>query len=85
MASGLPVVATDISGIPLAIDEGEEGLLVPEQDAGALNQALLQALQDPERAREMGRQGRRRALSELSWDAVAGRYRQAYELALAQN
>jgi hypothetical protein len=31
----------------------------------------------------MGREGRRRAEAELTWDAVAARYRQAYELVLA--
>ncbi|MCP4660159.1 MAG: glycosyltransferase family 4 protein [bacterium] len=82
MASALPVVATRISGIPLAIDEGEEGLLVPEQDSAALGKALLALLRDLDKARAMGECGRRRVLSELSWDAVAGRYRQAYELAL---
>lgn len=82
MASALPVVATRISGIPLAIDEGEEGLLVPEKDSAALGKALLALLRDLDKARAMGERGRRRALSELSWDAVAGRYRQAYEFAL---
>lgn len=81
MASALPVVATAISGIPLAIDEGVHGHLVPEQDAAALTDALSRVLADPERARSMGEAGRARACRELSWDAVAGRYREAYALA----
>lgn len=82
MASALPVVATAISGIPLAIDDGVHGRLVPEQDPAALVEALDETLADLSRARDMGAKGREKALSELSWDSVAGRYRAAYELAL---
>ncbi len=82
MASGLPVVATRISGIPLAIEDGIHGRLVPEQDAGSLIAAILDVLSDGDRAGRMGEEGRRRAVSELSWQSVAARYRQAYELAL---
>ena len=85
MASALPVVASEISGIPLAIDDGVHGYLVPEQDPAALCQALSRVLVDIPRARELGEAGRRKALAELSWDAVAARYRAAYELALKAN
>ncbi|HEX4966394.1 MAG TPA: glycosyltransferase [Thermoanaerobaculia bacterium] len=83
MASGLPVVASRISGIPLAVEDGRTGRLIPERDGEALLGALRQTLADPGAAREMGRQGRRRAELELTWDAVAGRYRAGYEEALA--
>jgi glycosyltransferase involved in cell wall biosynthesis len=82
MASGLPVVATAISGIPLAIDDGIHGRLVAEGDGPALGAALDELLSAPDRAREMGAAGRRKAVAELSWDAVAGRYRAAYREAL---
>jgi phosphatidyl-myo-inositol dimannoside synthase len=83
MASGLPVVASGISGIPLAVVPGATGLLVPEGSAGALREALGSLLADPQRAREMGERGRRRAEEELTWDAVAARTREAYRDALA--
>ncbi len=85
MASALPVVASGISGIPLAIDDGVHGYLVPEKDPAALGRALSHVLSDLPRAREMGAAGRRRAVGELSWDAVAARYRAAYDLALGEN
>ena len=78
MASGLPVVASGISGIPLAVEPERTGLLVPERDAAALGAALLSLLAAPERAREMGERGRRKAESALTWDAVAARYREGY-------
>jgi glycosyltransferase involved in cell wall biosynthesis len=85
MASGLPVVASRLSGIPLAITHGQEGLLVPEQDPAALRRALERLLADRAAARRMGERGRDRAASKLSWDAVAGHYREAYDLALSAN
>ncbi|RPH55905.1 glycosyltransferase family 4 protein, partial [bacterium] len=83
MASGLPVVASGISGIPLAVGEGRTGLLDPEKDPGALLAALRRLLADPGAARSMGEGGRRRAEAELTWDAVAARYREGYLAALA--
>ncbi|MEM6796409.1 MAG: glycosyltransferase [Acidobacteriota bacterium] len=82
MASGLPVVASSVSGIPLAVKDGKNGRLVPEFDGDATVDAMLDVASDLERARAMGAAGREVAVAELSWSAVAGRYRQAYELAL---
>jgi glycosyltransferase involved in cell wall biosynthesis len=82
MASGLPVVASGISGIPLAVADGTTGYLVPEGDAAALGAALRRLLSDGEAAGRMGERGRRKAESELTWEAVAARHRQAYESAL---
>jgi glycosyltransferase involved in cell wall biosynthesis len=83
MASGLPVVASGISGIPLAVEDGASGLLVPERDVEALGAALRRLLEDGQEARRMGERGRRKAESELTWDVVASRHREAYALALA--
>jgi glycosyltransferase involved in cell wall biosynthesis len=78
MASGLPVVASGISGIPLAVEDGETGLLVPEKDPEALTVALHRLLSTPGLAREMGERGRHKAETALTWDAVAARYREGY-------
>ncbi len=82
MASGLPVVTTPISGIPLAITDGEHGRLVPEGETAPLVAALADLVAAPEMARAMGQAGREKARRELSWDAVGARYRAAYDLAL---
>src|SRR5206468_7226784 len=65
MASGLPVVASGISGIPLAVEDGRTGRLVPEGDPEALLGALRELLADPVRRRGMGEGGRRKAAAEL--------------------
>jgi glycosyltransferase involved in cell wall biosynthesis len=78
MASGLPVVTTAVSGIPLAVRDGIEGVLVPEGDGRALREALVALLRDPARGRALGEAARERAVRELSWETVAGLYRAAY-------
>ncbi|HEX5718399.1 MAG TPA: glycosyltransferase [Thermoanaerobaculia bacterium] len=83
MASGLPVVASGISGIPLAVEDGRTGLLVPERDSAALAGALRKLLADRELAKGMGERGRRKAEAELTWDVVASRYREGYVAALS--
>jgi len=85
MASGLPVVASSVSGIPLAVIDGQNGRLVPEFDGDATVDAILELAHDLPRARALGAAGREKAVAELSWQAVAARYRGAYELALGSH
>lgn len=83
MASGLPIVASGISGIPIAVENGREGLLVAEKDSVALSQALARLMVDSDLRVSQGGAARTRAERELTWAAVAARYRQAYNEALA--
>ncbi|WP_336135349.1 glycosyltransferase family 4 protein [Natronomonas amylolytica] len=57
MASGLPVIATDIAGIPEQVADGESGYLIPPGDAHALADRLSELLSDPELREQMGRHG----------------------------
>ena len=82
MASGLPILASGISGIPLAVGDGREGLLVGEEDRIGLAAAMTQLYSDDPLRRAMGEASRSRAEAELTWKAVAGRYREAYGEAL---
>lgn len=79
MASGLPVIASGISGIPLAVTHDENGLLVPERDVELLAQSLIRLASEVETRTRMGVASRRKAEGELTWDAIAGRYRAAYD------
>src|SRR5262249_27275548 len=66
MASGLPVVSTNVSGLPECVEHGVTGLLVPERDAAALAEALVELIARPERARALGRAGRLKVGREVS-------------------
>lgn len=65
-----PVVASDVGGIPDIVRPGETGLLCPQKDPAALARALLDLLQNPERAERLGRQGREMVQREYSWEHV---------------
>lgn len=72
MAAGRPIVASDIAGYRTVVRNGEEGLLVPPGDEGALATALIALLRDPVLRQRMGERGQARA-SAYSWDGVAQR------------
>ena len=59
MACGLPVVATNVGGIPDEVEHGTTGLLVPRDDAEALAGALHTLLSNPDLRRRIGEAGRR--------------------------
>jgi glycosyltransferase involved in cell wall biosynthesis len=61
MACSLPVIATNIGGIPELVSDGVNGLLVPPGDPVSLAGAIQQLIDDPEGAFRMGLQGRKRA------------------------
>lgn len=58
MATGIPVVATRVEGIPEVIVDGEHGLLAAPGDAGALADALAHMLDNAEHAQRLGGAGR---------------------------
>jgi glycosyltransferase involved in cell wall biosynthesis len=60
-ALGLPVVASNVGGIPECVTDGVEGLLVPPDRPDRLARALAALIGDPERRAAMGRAARRRA------------------------
>ncbi|MFB6278246.1 MAG: glycosyltransferase family 4 protein [Salinibacter sp.] len=72
-ACGTPVIGARTGGIPDAIQDGETGLLVPPNAPKALAEVVVRILTDPDVADTLGRQGRRRAVNEASWDHIARR------------
>lgn len=69
-ASGIPVVASAVGGIPEAVVHEDTGLLVPPGDPRALSGAVSHLLAHPEMAREMGARGRLRVLDRFSVDRM---------------
>ena len=58
MAAGLPVVSTDISGIPELIEDGVSGMLVPEKEAQRLAEAIAKLIASPALRMKFGRAAR---------------------------
>jgi starch synthase len=71
MACGTAVVASRVGGIPEVVSDGGTGLLVPPDDPATLAAALTALVGDPGRAEAMGAAGRKRAVAEFGWDAIA--------------
>jgi colanic acid/amylovoran biosynthesis glycosyltransferase len=82
MASGLPVVATRHGGIPEAVQEGTDGILVPERDESALYQALLKLAAQPDLWRQMGKQASRSVAENFEQGQQIGRLEAVYAEAL---
>jgi len=59
MASGIPVVATGVDGIPEAIQDGVNGFLLPPGDIDGMAAKIIYLIRHPEKAREMGEKGKR--------------------------
>jgi len=78
MACGLPVVASRIGGVEDVIKHEVNGLLVAPGNSDELAKAVLQFLQCPEKAEEMGRQAARTIREQYAIDAVAPRYLNLY-------
>src|SRR4030095_8134471 len=85
MACETAVVATATGGIPEVVADGETGILVPIEQlqdgtgipgdparfVADLAAAMTKLVEDPERARQMGLAGRRRAVEHFSWSRIA--------------
>ena len=79
MASGLPVVASRVGGIPEVVTDGEQGLLVPVGDADALALALARYAREPELGRRHGLAGRTRIEERFSMRAMLASYGALYD------
>ena len=73
------VIATNTGGCPEAIDNGITGILIPLKDVEKLYQAIVYLFNNPEKAREMGRQGRRKILREFNQKLIFDRIKIEYE------
>lgn len=82
MSCGVPVVATDVGGIAEIVLDGVTGKLVPPLDPEALASQTLHMLDEPEVVARLGREGRKRVLSEHDLRVASKRYLDAYNRAI---
>jgi glycosyltransferase involved in cell wall biosynthesis len=84
MDAALPIVATAVGWVPYLIESGVHGLLVPPGEPQALADAIAQALDEPERSREMGARAQERRRSEFDIDTLVRRLEALYIELLAE-
>ena len=78
MATGKPVVAARVGGVPEIVD-GQTGILVPPKDAKAIAEAVLYLLKHPQKAKEMGVKGRERVIQHFSLERCVEQYKYLYQ------
>ncbi|WP_348263614.1 glycosyltransferase family 4 protein [Telmatobacter sp. DSM 110680] len=79
MAQGLPVVATNVGGLPELVEDGGTGILVPPSDAEALANGLRSLIVDTKRMKEMGVAGWRRARDQFSINRMVAQTASIYD------
>ncbi|MEW6245969.1 MAG: glycosyltransferase family 4 protein [Nitrospirota bacterium] len=84
MAAGLPVIASRVGGVPALIEHGRTGLLAPAGDPGALAQAIRQALDRPDWARQMGQAASQSIGRRFDAATMVRAVEQVYEQALCE-
>ena len=84
MAAGLPVVASNVGGIPEIVDDGRTGLLMPPDDPRALADRLMQLLSSPALAALLGAAARADVRARYSFDRMVHGFEQLYLTQLAR-
>jgi glycosyltransferase involved in cell wall biosynthesis len=77
LASGVPVVSTNVGGVPYMVDNGRTALLVPPQDPQAMNDAVAQLFRDRELARRIAAAGLAE-VQQFGWAVVKGKWIDIY-------
>ncbi len=83
MASGVPVVASRVGGVPEVVVDGETGVLCEVGDVGGMAEAAVELLTNPALHQRFAEAARRRAVQTFGETQVTPLYEAAYEAALA--
>jgi glycosyltransferase involved in cell wall biosynthesis len=85
LLSGVPVVATNVGGLPDLIEDGRTGWLVPPRNPKGLARAMLEALDNQDEARHRAIQGQKRARDLFDIEKVGREVAAIYENLLSQS
>ncbi|MBB5322241.1 glycosyltransferase family 4 protein [Marinobacter oulmenensis] len=83
MACGLPLIGTNVGGIPAILRHHDNGLLVEPRSPEQLAEAITSLTDNPATCTQMGRRSRERTIEEFSWKAIGTQTIAHYESILA--
>ena len=83
LASGVPVVSTNVGGVPYLVEHEKTALLVPAQNPAAMADAILALFNDPATAKRI-RQAGLESVQQYTWARVKNRLLQVYEKILTE-
>uniref|UniRef100_UPI00315A2F34 glycosyltransferase family 4 protein n=1 Tax=Ruegeria sp. ANG-S4 TaxID=1577904 RepID=UPI00315A2F34 len=78
MASRIPVIASQVAGVPELVNDGVHGFITPPGDLNTLAQRLNELLSNPKRCEQMGLSARKKIEAEYNIDLEAGRLLQLF-------
>src|SRR6185503_12296030 len=78
-AAGVPVIATDVAGVPELVEDGVTGFLVGPNNVDCLANNLQKLLLDSDMRQRMGRAGMDKMLREFSVEAMVARMIKIYD------
>jgi len=78
LASNVPVVSTNVGGVPFLVEHGKNVLLVPPQDPVAMASAILTLLENPDMIRQFGENGLK-LVHQYTWPQVYGQLFTVYQ------
>src|SRR4051812_3610186 len=84
-ACAVPVIASNVGGVPEAVLHNQTGLLVPPKDPAALAHATIELIDDPHRRRQMGLAGRRFVERYYDWNHNTAMMEEIYRAALEED
>lgn len=80
---GVPVIGTNVGGIPDVIEDGKTGLLIKPSDAAAISEAILKIFDMPAEEKEkMVSTAKISAAEKFNWDNIAAKYNEIYNILL---
>jgi glycosyltransferase involved in cell wall biosynthesis len=83
MAAALPIVASNVGGIPEVVTHGRNGLLVPPRNAQALAAGIVRVLDDPAHAAALGTAARQTAADNFSFERMVAEFERLYRSELS--
>ena len=75
----VPVIGTNVGGIPELIKNNETGILIPSENPSKLAQAVNELLSDKEKAEKLATNGNTFVKNNMTWDVILPKYIQFYE------
>lgn len=82
LASGKPVIAYALDGTPEVVITGETGYLLPPSDPVSAEQAMRDVVNDPEKAKKLGENGRKLVESKFGWRMMSDTLLEDYQIQL---
>ena len=79
LASGKPLIGSNVGGIPMQIRDGWNGFLVEPGNEKMLAEKIRYLIENDEERERMGKNSRKLAEEEFSWEKIAGKYLKVYE------